>query len=149
MSARGRLRGLSTSLRPELTEVDAFCRRVFEVQRLDQYRDSGFGIELLLREFLNNAILHSDAPKGKRIQVAVRGRPSGILIRVTDRGRGFDWRRLQEAPPDPEATSGRGLAIGRIYARKMRYNQRGNSVRLWLSPQPHKETRNENQSSTS
>ena len=44
--------------------------------------------------------------------------------------------------PSADETTGRGLVIGKLYARRLRYNQRGNSVTLWLK-QPTQETNNE------
>lgn len=135
MSRQSRHRGVCARVKAELGQVDAVWGRFSRALEL-RGGDATFAVELLLREFLNNAILHARGTGGRRIRVSLRGRPSGMVLRVTDPGRGFDWRRLQSAVPSAEDTTGRGVVIGKLYARRVGYNQRGNSVTLWVKWAP-------------
>jgi serine/threonine-protein kinase RsbW len=88
-----------------------------------------FAAELLLREALNNAVIHgcrSDA--GKRIHCVLRLRGKRLLIAVRDEGEGFDWRAARQDTGGSAAASGRGVDILRRYATRVRFNDRGNSV---------------------
>jgi serine/threonine-protein kinase RsbW len=98
-----------------------------------------FCVELLAREFLNNAILHGnqrDAAKHVTLQLRVGRR--WIHLRVVDEGAGFAWRRtMPRVLPEDTADCGRGLAIGARYADRVRYNRRGNAVSLRIEKDNH------------
>ena len=59
--------------------------------------------ELLTTELVNNAVVHGRS----RVSVAVRHRPDGLHVEVTDEGPGT----LQPLDPGVEATEGRGLML--------------------------------------
>ena len=126
-------RSIGRAIPSDLSAVDGVCRDVRALLEGHGAADRCFAAELLLREFLNNAILHgnrSDARKLVRMTATV-GR-KWIVIRIADEGPGFDWRTRRRAPPEVEATSGRGLAIGALYAQRLRFNRAGNQVTLWI-----------------
>jgi serine/threonine-protein kinase RsbW len=128
------------SIPSELSEVDGVCREVRALLARQGVANRGFAVDLLLREFLNNAILHgnrSDARKLVRVAVTVGRR--WIVFRIADDGPGFNWRTKRRAPPDAEATSGRGLAIGALYAQRLRFNRAGNQVTFWIGKTATKE----------
>jgi anti-sigma regulatory factor (Ser/Thr protein kinase) len=90
-----------------------------------------FAVELLLREALTNAVQHGvkGAAEGV-VSCRVRMIRGGIEMCVADSGAGFDWRmRRAEASP-PLAESGRGLAILERYSSSLRFNRKGNGVRV-------------------
>jgi serine/threonine-protein kinase RsbW len=123
-----------------LSEVDGVCREVQTLLERHGAASRCFAADLLLREFLNNAILHgnrSDARKQVRVVVTV-GR-KWIVCRVADEGPGFNWRTKRRTPPEADATSGRGLAIGALYAQRLRYNRAGNQVTFWIGKSATKE----------
>ncbi|MGE4344791.1 MAG: ATP-binding protein [Geoalkalibacter sp.] len=116
-----------------LAEVDVVCRDVGEFLIRQNLAGQAFAVDLLLREFLNNAIIHghvSDARK--RVDVRVQVGRKWILLRIADQGPGFAWRQKSRVPPDGTATGGRGLAIGAQYAERMQFNHAGNQVTLWI-----------------
>lgn len=115
------------------SEVNAVCLEARKL--LDRQGQTGhaFTVDLLLREFLNNAILHGNCSDvGKRVEVSVRIGRKWIELRIADEGPGFDWRGSSRVFPDADATSGRGLAIGAQYAQRMQFNRAGNQVSLWI-----------------
>jgi DNA-binding response OmpR family regulator len=63
-------------------------------------------------------LVHEPLEKGGRLRV-----------RVGDSGEGFDVSKwMNAAPPDPEARSGRGIALVRSVCESVRWNERGNEV---------------------
>jgi len=114
-----------------LAEVEDVCRSVRQLLEYNGMKDHAFGVELLVRELVNNAILHGnklDVSKNVRISVRIWHRI--IALSVADEGPGFDWRSQLCHQPDLSDTSGRGLAIGLIYADRMAFNHAGNRVVL-------------------
>lgn len=88
-----------------------------------------FLAELLAREALNNAVIHGcKANPGKRVRCRLRLTPRYWTVTVEDEGEGFDWKSRGKALPGSLATSGRGIAILRKYAVKVRFNKQGNAV---------------------
>ena len=91
-------------------------------------RDS-FGTELLLREALNNAVLHGCRcdPK-KRVCCRVRMDARRVIFSIRDEGCGFDWRAVHDREAEVAAESGRGLGIYRRYASRVWFNAAGNAI---------------------
>lgn len=96
-----------------------------------------FGIELVARELMVNAIRHgnfNDSRRQVRLDVLIR---SGyLLIRVTDEGSGFNWKKkiieTGSKPADERKPNGRGLQIARLFATKIIYNRTGNTAKAWF-----------------
>ena len=97
-------------------------------------KTSGFGAELLAREFMTNAIIHGNGrDAGKKVTFELSLGTKWIFMRITDEGAGFNWRKAKStATAGAAATSGRGVFIGNCYARKVTYNRPGNSVGIWV-----------------
>ncbi len=115
-------------------DVETQCRVATDLlteQGLDMYR---FSVQLLLREALNNAVLHGSRGNPERaISFVFRITPDAIEITVGDEGPGFDWRGVLARRMDDTAVSGRGLAIMTIYADDVRFNERGNALTLRMN----------------
>ena len=115
--------------------VEEFCiefRRHAE-KHLD--RPQRFAAELLVREALNNAVVHGcRSDPSNRFRCALRLGVGRLTIAVIDDGDGFDWRavlqRRNENTANAAATadSGRGLGILFSYATRVRFNEKGNAV---------------------
>ena len=121
------------SISSDLAEVDAVCKDARKLLECQNQTRHAFAVDLLLREFLNNAILHGHRSDiRKQVRVAVRVGRKWIILRIVDEGPGFDWRTMKRAPADEAATSGRGLAIGAQYAQRMQFNRAGNQITLWI-----------------
>jgi|WetSurMetagenome_2_1015567.scaffolds.fasta_scaffold598176_2 anti-sigma regulatory factor (Ser/Thr protein kinase) len=113
-------------------QVDLICKeahRVYATHHLS--RKDWFGLELLLREALVNAIVHgsqSDPKMTVRCRLSVSDQEA--WIEVADDGPGFDWRSGLGTSGSEDGESGRGLAIYRLYARSFSFNELGNQVTL-------------------
>ena len=117
-----------------LKEVDAVCLRLRGFLRARWSAPNTFRIELVARECLNNAVLHgnrSDPSRKVRFEV-VDGR-KWLRMAIGDEGNGFAWRQaVRRSVPGVDATGGRGLPISYLYARRVRFNRRGNRIALWF-----------------
>ena len=115
-----------------LANVEQVCSTAARV--LDEYlvqKKDRFAVELLLRESLNNAVLHGcnlDSRQFFSCRLIISEQE--ITIEVSDDGPGFDWRKKPEGSPDNLGESGRGLTIYAIYAHAICYNDVGNGVTL-------------------
>lgn len=117
----------------------AIAMRQFLEQR--GLAEHGFAVDLVLRECLNNAVIHGHAGKaGKRVRAALRVSPGWIVLSVRDEGDGFDWRERDGQLPDDESTSGRGLAIATLYAQHVRHHGCGNWITVWMETHVSKGT---------
>lgn len=122
---------ITRTIEPTLDAVDAICRDVRGRIRRQASRDDWFGVELLLREALTNAVLHagSDEP-GRRVRCEVSVGARAARLVITDGGPGFDWRAALARVPEEAASSGRGLRIYEMYADRVSFNRLGNRVVL-------------------
>lgn len=113
-------------------EVDAFCREVRNLLKDRGLVSEIFPVELLLRESLNNAMIHGNANDSeKRIRAEIRIEGDWILLSVADEGDGFNAETVMQQDDDPDATGGRGLQIYSLYAQRISFNSKGNQVHLW------------------
>lgn len=117
-----------------LPEVDILCREIRALLEDNGLAAVCFGVELLAREFLNNAIVHGNGRDArKKVALNLHIGRKWIYLQIIDQGNGFDWRKARRAPPpDDTVSSGRGLSISTLYAQRIAFNQRGNQVTLWL-----------------
>lgn len=134
--------GFARTVVSRLDLVDGICASARDLLEQHGLEDVQFSVDLLLREFLVNAMEHGNGlDVTKKVEVSVRIGPKWIVLRILDEGSGFRWRTLSRTLPGEMSTSGRGLAIGALYAHRLRFNNAGNQVTLWIG----KSTRKENQ----
>jgi len=122
------------SIASDLAQVGEVRRRVLEeVARKGYSSSAAFAIRLALEEGLNNAVLHGNGrDPNKHVEIAYDVDPKQVRITIRDEGEGFD----PEAVPDPRADEnlekpcGRGLMLMRAYMDEVRFNRRGNQVRM-------------------
>ena len=120
---------LRRRLQARLEAVDSFCGELRESLLSKLPQDERFGIELLLREALTNAVVHgARQDPGRNVWCEIRQVAGGIEMRVADPGDGFDWRACLETTPEPFAECGRGLRILHRYASEFRFNEKGNCL---------------------
>jgi serine/threonine-protein kinase RsbW len=112
--------------------VDGVCQEVQRILKEKGLAPSVFRLQLLLRETLNNAVLHGNKgdPQRQVTCQVVCGEEPNIVIAVEDQGEGFDWRGRLEQTMNEEAGSGRGLSIMKLYSQEMLFNEKGNKV--WI-----------------
>jgi len=124
---------LHRSLDSRLELVDPLCAEMLAFLSDRGVENMDFTVDLLLREFINNAIIHGNGldPR-KKVQVLLCLETDGLRLEVQDKGPGFDWASREKDVPPEEAVSGRGLAIGTLYAGRMEFNDSGNKVVLHI-----------------
>jgi len=95
--------------------------------------DHSFPVQLLVREALNNAILHGcQQNEALLVQLEIQVSEADIVVTVQDEGPGFDWQSLLNKTELTEThqTSGRGLWIYKLFASQVEFNPAGSQVRL-------------------
>ncbi|MEA3547647.1 MAG: ATP-binding protein [Thermodesulfobacteriota bacterium] len=91
-----------------------------------------FDFTLILREALNNAVLHGN--KGNidrqvKFNLVVTGKT--MEISVIDQGQGFNWRTACDKKiVGSQATHGRGLSLMKSYGYSISFNDAGNQMTL-------------------
>lgn len=133
--------GLTISFAARLDLVERACADVEALLVEAGRRNSVFVALLGLREALTNAICHgAGQDAAKKVEVAVRCEEEGIVIRVSDPGPGFDWRkRIAERlacmahPSSQLPERGRGLCILLHYCSGVSFSARGNVVEMQLA----------------
>lgn len=97
-----------------------------------------FGINLVLREGLTNAVRHGNQnDPAKLVILCLRlGRGSCLKVSIEDQGRGFDWRAACRTPVGEAEDHGRGILIMDTYFDRYRYNEKGNTLYLEKNVRP-------------
>ncbi|MCX7823687.1 MAG: ATP-binding protein [Syntrophobacterales bacterium] len=115
----------------DLRSVDILCSSVKTWFSKLNLEGEIFAVTLLLREALNNAIIHGcKSDNSLSVFCEIRIQDSRIRITVKDDGTGFDWRQRLNRCTEPTDTSGRGICIYKLYSDKVVFNRKGNSVSL-------------------
>lgn len=124
---------LQRVLAPTDEAIEAFCWDFQQWLGPVPARDA-FVAELILREALANASVHGcrSAPAGAKLRCRLRRNAGYLSILVADPGPGFNWRERLHFMPESAAASGRGMEIYRNYAQRIRFNQSGNLIALWV-----------------
>ncbi len=114
-----------------LAAIDDLCARARAWLLENGLGNDWFATAMLLRESLNNAVIHgsrNDPALYVNCELQREGRRLSIL--VEDGGPGFDWVRQQRHCARADEKCGRGLEIYRLYADEVVFNGRGNRVLL-------------------
>ena len=124
--------GLEVFLAPKLRYIDEAGR---ETERFLAENGAGidaFGVLLIMREALTNAVLYGSRPEeDSRIRYSLRLDPGGLTMEVEDDGDGFDWKSQTADIPDITSESGRGTAIMTLYSSGFQYNEKGNRLAVY------------------
>jgi anti-sigma regulatory factor (Ser/Thr protein kinase) len=120
-----------------LEEVDAVCLELRALLQEQGLASSGFALELVARECLNNAVLHGNGgDSGKIVVLNLLCREGRLRLQVSDEGEGIARRDPGPTlPANIDAVNGRGMFIVQTYAERVRFNPRGNQITLWLRQQ--------------
>ena len=98
----------------------------------DRKIDNQFELIYIIREALNNAVIHGNQ-KNEQLKVECTiGFDKDILsISVTDEGQGFNWRKeLHKKQVASTASSGRGIKSMNLMGFDVEYNESGNTLYL-------------------
>lgn len=116
-----------------LPEVDQVCPVILDLLSEHGLQAFHFGVELVARELLNNAILHGNKlERSKKVKFSLRIGRRWIRLQVIDQGNGFNWRQAHRQPPDVSAESGRGMAIARAYGQRIVFGNGGRRIEVWF-----------------
>ena len=111
--------------------INSVCMDVEQFMSESGFGDLYFDIILGVREVLNNAVRHGSKMDSKKdVFFSIDADEERILLRVTDSGSGFDWRKMEKKNPLPTDTDGRGFSILRQYFDSYLFNEIGNEVQL-------------------
>ncbi len=109
------------------------------VNRCREYAFSGPRLELNFRvsvtEAIANAILYGNRSDPEKIvRIEVRLDPDMVVVSVVDQGKGFNPAAVPDptVPPFLDSPGGRGLFLIRHLMDDIRFNERGNGVRMVL-----------------
>lgn len=126
-------RNIHFHLASSLTEVDKICPDILELLTEHGLQKFHFGVELVARELLNNAILHGNKQdQSKKVEFSLQVGSRWIRLLVADQGKGFNWRQARRQPPDVAAESGRGMAIARVYGQRIHFGAGGRKIEVWF-----------------
>ena len=129
--------GFVRSIPSSISSVDDVCREAAELLDRKGLSSRRFVVDLLLREFLNNAIVHGNRlDVRRRVEVSVGVGRTYVTLRVTDEGPGFRWRGRRRCLPGGASPSGWGFAIGAMYAQRISRNRAGNRVAIRVTKHP-------------
>lgn len=113
----------------DLKAVDILCSSVKTWFNKLNLEKEIFAVTMLLRESLNNAIIHGcKLDNSLLVHCDIKIEDRKVKITVKDEGSGFDWKREINKCVDPTATSGRGICIYKIYSNDVTFNTKGNCV---------------------
>ena len=127
--------GLAMRFSATLENVDAACSDLSKMFARRRIGKSRFATELLMREALNNAVVHGSRQDATRtVECNVKFDQDYLVIEVHDEGDGFCWQSAIQENMKTEALSGRGLPIMQAYADEVSFNEKGNTLllKVWL-----------------
>lgn len=111
--------------------IELFVDRL--VQRYKISPDKYGNILISLTEAVNNAIIHGNRKdQSKTVRIHLQKQGDRIAIRVSDEGRGFDYRNLPD-PTSPEnlmKCGGRGVFLMQQLADGIRFHNNGSTVEI-------------------
>ncbi len=113
--------------------VDVFCRQVRDLLPDGFSKSARFEITLLLREALNNAIVHgSNRSLEQSVCCTVTVQKPWVTITVQDQGEGFEWNeRLHRQGSTADCQHPMtGIDIMKSMADEVQYNTKGNTISL-------------------
>ena len=94
---------LDAAFSSELVHVEETCRAVRGLLADHRLSPLSFACDLVLRELLNNAVLHGNRNNPElAVECLVLITDRALVLEVADQGEGFAWRE-RFPPPDGES----------------------------------------------
>lgn len=118
---------ISVTLRNEAAAASA-ARRTLRGLRSLMAAETCDEVELLVSELVTNSFRHAGLGSSGRIVVHMFATPDHVHVDVTDQGRGFDYRRRNDASPDG---SGWGLFMVEEVANRWGMHSNGGTT-VWF-----------------
>lgn len=122
--------GFALQMAATLENIDRADHHLTRYLMVQEISGDHFALRILLREALANAVIHGSGEIPLNIvTLALRIEGHQVSMKVCDSGPGFDWRQPRINNSTLEEGS-RGLALMRIYADRVTFNEAGNEVTL-------------------
>jgi serine/threonine-protein kinase RsbW len=119
------------SKKTELLKVEAFLKEFFEKENLPREK---FNKTLLcISEAIHNAIVHGNGGNcNKNVSIEVHCKSSELHIIIEDEGDGFNFNNMEDptSKTNIKKESGRGIFIMKALSQNVKFNNKGNKVRL-------------------
>lgn len=116
---------VSYTLDSTLESVNMAEQKAFEIASKSGFgEDAQHHIAMAVREAAVNAVLHGNAyDPNKKLFIAYQMTPEGLVITVTDQGKGLDLHSIPDplAPENLMRTSGRGIFLIRSFMDEVRF----------------------------
>ena len=113
--------------------VEPFVQRAVEQYKISPDRLGD--ILISLTEAVNNAIIHGNRRNpSKSVKIQLRRQRNRLAIRVSDEGRGFDYRSLPDptAPENLAKLGGRGVFLMRQLSDSVKFHNNGSTVEMYF-----------------
>jgi serine/threonine-protein kinase RsbW len=112
-------------------QVENFVQRIVEKYRISP--DVYGNILISLTEAVNNAIIHGNRKdESKTVQIHLSKDKGHLAIRVSDEGRGFDYRSIPDptAPENLTKCGGRGVFLMQQLSDRIHFHDNGRTVEM-------------------
>ena len=112
-------------------QVESFVQRIMEKYRISP--DVYGNILISLTEAVNNAIIHGNRKdESKTVQIHLSQNNGHIAIRVSDEGRGFDYKSIPDptAPENISKCGGRGVFLMQQLCDRVHFHDNGRTVEM-------------------
>lgn len=111
--------------------IETFVEKIVQRYKIspEKYGD----ILISLTEAVNNAIIHGNRKdRSKTVRIHLRKQNDRIAIRVSDEGRGFDFRSLPDptAPDNLLKIGGRGVFLMQQLSDELKFDNNGSTVEI-------------------
>lgn len=116
----------------KIHEVEKFIEDICDYFNIN---DNYFGnILTSVTEAVSNAIIHGNKRDFEKcITIKFESVTSGIKFTITDEGRGFDLKKIQDPTLSDDETIGKGLYIIQALSDKTEFNENGRQVCLYFN----------------
>ncbi len=111
--------------------LDAFVSRLANKYKIQG--EAHGNILISLTEAVSNAIIHGNCKDEKKsVKIDLRKEKNCLAIRVSDEGRGFDYKNLPDptAPGNVKRCGGRGVFLMRQLCDGICYHNNGSTVEM-------------------
>ena len=113
-------------------EIDTLCQKVRDfLDRRGGLEEVAFAVEIGCREAVTNAVRHgSNLDPAKEVKFSIAVEQDSLIIKASDQGKGFEWRKFLDQSGTDLKENGRGICILHKYFDSVTYNGSGNKVTL-------------------
>ncbi|NQV30495.1 MAG: ATP-binding protein [Candidatus Marinimicrobia bacterium] len=119
-----------------LGEVVSQIAKIISILDGEMEKYNRFVLDLVLRETLNNAVIHGNKNSpAYLIKLSLKIESDQFHIVVEDEGPGFNWQSVINEQSNPVFDHGRGFPIFQTYCNEILLNEKGNRISLNLNVQ--------------